>query len=381
MKYVIVLFLLFFAREHVPAQVTYLITGSYTEGQPGNGIHVFRFNPKSGALKPVSRISNITNSSFLNISHDGRFVYACTDTKLQGREGNVTAFVFDSINGKLTILNKQPAGGENPVYVTVHPGNRLVVNANYTSGNLSAFRYATDGRLAAYAQLLSFTGSSSNIGRQDKPHLHAAVFSPQSDYLFVPDLGADRIRVFRVDTGRTQPLLADDARTIKTVPGSGPRHFVFHPSGKFAYCIEELSGTVSAYRYADGKLDSVQRIFAYSEKLDAYSSADIHISPDGRFLYASNRMDMENTIAIFAIDSTTGILQLRGHQSTLGDHPRNFTLDPSGKFVLVANQVSGNIVVFRRDEKTGLLRPTRQRASVPHVSCLQMRTYNTGRQQ
>ena len=158
-------------------------------------------------------------------------------------------------------------------------------------------------------------------------------------------------------------------------PGSGPRHFTFHPSGKYAYCVEELSGTISAYSYSNGRLDSIHRIFSYSQKLDIYASADIHISPDGNFLYASNRYEIENTISIYSINKGNGKLKLVGHQSTLGDHPRNFTIDPSGKYLLVANLVSNTIVVFKRNNKTGLLSKTKHVLSIPRPSCLQMRVY------
>ena len=156
---------------------------------------------------------------------------------------------------------------------------------------------------------------------------------------------------------------------------SGPRHLVFHPNGRYAYCIEELSGTVSVYKYGnDGQLERLQRTFSYEKLHDVYSSADIHISPDGVFLYASNRVS-ENNIAIFSIQQETGLLTLVGHQSTLGVHPRNFAIDPSGNFLLVANMVTNNVVVFKRDTITGLLTNTGVQIKVSHPSCLQMRTY------
>ena len=170
-------------------------------------------------------------------------------------------------------------------------------------------------------------------------------------------------------------MVSADDLTVKATLGSGPRHFVFHPNQKYSYCIEELSGMVSAYSYRNGKLNAFQKILSCSKVKEIYACADIHISPDGLFLYASNRGDGENTISIFSIDQTNGKLKLLGHESTYGEKPRNFTIDPSGQFLLVANQTTSNVVVFRRNKKTGLLTKLKDEINVPSVSCLQMRIY------
>lgn len=353
---------------------TYLFVGTYTDGKPDYGIYIYEFNSQTGQLTPTSTAQNITNPSYLTISPNGKFLYACTETKLPNN-GSVTAFQIDSITGKVLLINKQPSGGENPVYLTVSPNGKFIVNGNYTEGNVSVYTTNKDGSLNPYNQIIQFTDSSINKLRQDKSHIHATVFSPNYDYIFFPDLGADKIRVFKFDTISSAPLITVDNLLVNSIPGSGPRHFTFHPNKKFAYCIEELSGTVSAYTYENGKLDSIQRIFSYSKQQESYGSSDIHISPDGLFLYASNRWVEENTIAIFSINPNTGELKLIGHQETFGDHPRNFTIDPTGNFLLVANQVTNNIVVFRRDVKTGLLTKTEHEITVPRPSCLQMRKY------
>ncbi|MEP7277039.1 MAG: beta-propeller fold lactonase family protein [Bacteroidota bacterium] len=190
--------------------------------------------------------------------------------------------------------------------------------------------------------------------------------------MYFPDLGADKIHVFRFNRQTAQPLTAMEKLNLHATPGSGPRHMAFHPNGKYAYCIEEMGGMVMCFTYNNGKLNLVQRINSNEKKADEYSSADIHISPDGLFLYTSNRG--ENTIRIFAIGAD-GKLTLLGHQSSLGNSPRNFTLDPSGHFLLVANQLTNNIVVFKRDLKTGLLKKTGTQIGVPAPSCLQMKVY------
>jgi 6-phosphogluconolactonase (cycloisomerase 2 family) len=351
---------------------TYLFIGTYTESKPDSGIYVFTFNSETGQLKKISVVQNITNPSFLTISPNGRYLYACTDTKMPNA-GGITAFKFDSITGILSFINKQPSGGDNPVYVSVHKSNNFVVTGNYSGGSVSVLKTNPDGSLQPLSQSIQFTDSSINKSRQEKTHIHSAIFSPQNDYVFLPDLGADKIRVFKFDVNGDNPLIAKDNLLVKNVLGSGPRHFTFHPNSKFAYCIEEMSGTITAYSYKNGKLDSIQRVSCNSVPKEIYSSADIHISPDGMFLYASNRG--ENTIAIFSIHQKNGKLKLVGHQSTFGDHPRNFTIDPTGKFILVANMLTNNIIVLKRDVKTGLLTKTGNEIKIPRPSCLQMRKY------
>ncbi len=354
---------------------TLLFIGTYTEGKPDFGIFIYDFNSSTGELKKLSTGENIVNPSFITISPNGQFLYACTDTKLP-KHGSVTSFKIDSVNGKISFLNKQTSGGENPVYLTVAKSNRFVVNGNYTEGNVTIFKTNEDGTLNPYSQIIQFTDSSINKQRQDKSHIHATVFSQKNDFIFFPDLGADKIRAFSFDTTNSKSSVLSESYTVRSVLGSGPRHFTFHPNGKFAYCIEELSGMVSAYSYTNEKLDSIQRVFSYSKKQETYGSSDIHISPDGLFLYTSNRWENENTISIFSINQSNGKLKLVGHQSTYGDHPRNFTIDPTGKFLLVANQLTNNIVVFKRSPKTGLLTKTKFEISVPKPSCLQIRRYN-----
>ncbi|MFN5371958.1 MAG: lactonase family protein [Bacteroidia bacterium] len=375
MKYLQIIFLTIISHFALgqPGK-TYLFVGTYTDGFPDKGIYIYEFDSTTGNLRKVCSGENITNPSFLTLSPDGAYVYACTDTKLPA-EGSVSAFKFDSVKCSLTFLNKQKSGGENPVYLTTSKNNEFVINGNYTEGTVSVFKTNPDGSLNPSSQIIQFKGSGSNAKRQDKAHIHATVFSPDFEYIFFPDLGADKIRVFKFNLPQVQPLTALENYDYTAVSGSGPRHFTFHPNNRFAYCIEELSGTISSFTYENGKLDSIQRIFSYSKLQEEYNSADIHISPDGLFLYASNRWDNENTISIFSINQDNGNLTLIGHQSTYGDHPRNFILDPTGNFLIVANQVTNNIVVFKRDIKTGLLSKTGKEIKVPRPSCLKMRKY------
>lgn len=368
--------ILSFCTPNVNAQSskTLLFVGTYTDAKPSKGIYLFEFDTSNGNLSLLNTGKDIINPSFLTLSPNGHYLYACTESKMPDH-GSVAAFKIDSSNGTITFINKQSSGGENPVYISTSKNNEFLISANYTEGTAAVFPIRSDGGLQPYEQIFHFHGGSTNSVRQDKAHPHAAVFDPEFEYLFIPDLGADTIRTFRFDAISSKPLIAVEKYDVQTEQGSGPRHLVFHPNKKFAYSIEELSGTVAAYRYDNGRLDTLQRIFSYSKVQEVYNSADIHISPDGLFLYASNRWDNENTISIFAIDTISGTLRLEGHQYVHGDHPRSFTLDPSGKFLIVANQVTNNIVVFRRDERTGLLKKIEEVTQVPNPSSLKMRTY------
>lgn len=353
---------------------TLLFLGTFTDGKPDNGLFVYEFNSKSGELTEVYKANNLINPSFLTLSLDGKYLYACTDSQLP-KDGNVSAFKIDSVKGALSFINKESSMGKNPAYLTISNNNGFVVNGNYTGGNVSVYKTQHDGSISPCIQEIKFQGSSIIKGRQDSPHVHATVLSPKNDYVYLPDLGTDEIRVFKFDMNAVKPLVPKDNLTVHADAGSGPRHFVFHPNQDFAYSIEELSGMISVYGYMDGKLDRIQRLSSYSKEQKKYSGADIHISPDGLFLYASNRG--ENTIAIFSIGPESGKLKLAGHQSTLGNHPRNFVIDPSGNFLLVGNMKSDSVIVFKRNKKTGLLKKTNYMISVPRPSCLKMRKYGS----
>ena len=354
-----------------------VFAGTYTDSKPGKGIYVFSLNDKTGQLTPLATAENLVNPSFITVSTNGRYLYACTDTKT-AVPGYIAAFAIDSITGHLHFINRQSSGGANPVYLATDKRNRVLVTGNYTGGSAAAFTINDSGAVSATLQIIPFNGSSINTARQEKPHIHSTVFAPGEEYVFMPDLGADKIRVMHMAPGSPQLLTEADSLTVNTVPGSGPRHMVFHPNKAFAYCVEEMGGTIAAYRYKKGRLKLMQRIRGNAHKAAEYSSADIHISPDGRFLYSSNRG--ENTIAIFSIGKN-GWLTLRGQQSTFGDTPRNFAIDPTGHFLLVANQLSNSIIVFRRSPRTGLLYKVSSDVYIPSPSCLQLYRYAYQRQQ
>lgn len=350
---------------------TYLFVGSYTSGEVANGIVVYDFNTDNGKLTEIEREGGVINPSFIAISPNGKCLYACTETRLD-RHGSVSSFKIDTLTGKITFLNKQSAGGRNPVHVTVSENNKHVVVSNYTDPGICVFECNADGSLKPFSELIEFEGSSIIEGRQDKAHIHSSNFTPDNSYIFSPDLGSDKIRATKFD--RKNLLTTIDSLTVSTKKGSGPRHFTFHPNNAFAYCVEELSGSVSAYTYRKGRLTLLGTYASYKRKRKKYRSADIHVSPDGKHLYASNRK-AENSISIYEIDASSGELELIGRQKTYGKTPRSFVIDPTGNFLIVANQSSNNLVIYRRNVKTGLLTKTGRITGLSSPSSLKMIKY------
>ncbi|WET50567.1 lactonase family protein [Chryseobacterium indologenes] len=354
-------------------QNTYVFFGSFNHDKETEGIYVYELDPVKGKLSKVTSVKGVLNPSFLTLSTDGKYVFACTESKTKNA-GSVSSFKFNPGKRSLTFINSQNSGGENPVYLTVHTSGKWLINGNYTEGSTSVYPLSENGEIQPRIQNLQFSEGSINPDRQDRAHIHSTVFSPDFKYVFLPDLGADKIRAYRFETEKKEPLLAAEKPFIPTTLGSGPRHFAFHPNGKFAYCIEEMGGAVSVYQYDNGKLEPIQRINTHSDKLkEGFESSDVHVSPDGRYLYASNRGN-ENNIAIFSI-LNDGTLKIVGYQSTKGIHPRTFTMDSTGAFLIVAHPVSGTAVVFKRNAVTGLLKKVGKKVKLNGVSTVQIRKY------
>ncbi|MHC0441493.1 lactonase family protein [Flavobacterium sp. 3-210] len=363
--------IIFLVTFNLFAQNTYVFLGSYNRDKSAEAIQIYKLDTINGKLSKVASAKNIINPSYLTVSPNGKYVYACTDTKTPNA-GSISSFEFNPENKSLTFLNSQRSGGENPVYVTVHKSGKWIANANYTEGSVSVFPILENGKIDSIAQNFQYMGGSTHKERQTRSHVHSAIFSPQFDYLFLPDLGADKIRCYAFDENQKKPLTETKNPFTKTDLEAGPRHFTFHPNQKFGYCIEEMAGQISVYHYENGVLNKIQRIATHPDKIkEGFESSDIHISPDGKFLYATNR-GKENNIAIFTIDEN-GFLKNIGYQSTLGKHPRVFAIDESGKFLVASNVNTGNVVVFKRNQKTGLLKKVGKEIKMESVSCVQIR--------
>lgn len=341
----------------------YLLVGTYTSGK-SEGIYVYRFNSNTGDFVPVSIVKGIKNPSFLAVAPGNKQVYSVNEGDGQG---SVTAFSFS--NGNLNMLNARSSGGSGPCYVAVDKTGKWIATGNYGSGSFAILPIQSNGSLGEPSTVMVHQGKSVNPQRQEKAHVHATVFSPDNRYLFVPDLGMDKIMAYAFDE-KTGKLSSATPAFASSAPGAGPRHLDFHPSGKYAYLMEEMAGTVSVFSYSKGRLTNIQNITSHPAGFKgAIGSADIHVSPDGKFLYASNRGE-SNTIAVFSINQKNGKIAPIAHQPTLGKTPRNFNFDPSGNFLLVANQNSDNIVIFKRDKKTGKLTPLAKQIEVGNPVCI-----------
>jgi 6-phosphogluconolactonase len=353
------------------AQKFYLFVGTYTNGNASKGIYVYQFDAATGDAKLVSTAAS-ASPSYLALAPGGKFLYAANESEKKDSSG-VSAFAFDKRTGQLRFLDWQSSGGDGPCYVSVDARRKWVMVANYGGGSLAALPVHADGSLGALTQLIQHSGAGPNKERQEKPHVHSVTFTPDERYLITADLGLDELSVHKFNAAAaTHPLSALPVSALHTSPGDGPRHISFYPGKPYVYAMMEMGGAVDVLRWTNGKLIATQRISSLPEGFKGdIGSADIHVAPKGKFLYASNRGDA-NSLAIYAIDTATGELTIKGFEPTQGTTPRNFMIDPTGHWLLVANQRSDNIVIFSIDKATGLLKSTGKQLSVPAPVCLKM---------
>lgn len=352
------------------AQKSKLVIGTYTGGK-SEGIYIYEFDSKNADTKFISTIKS-SNPSFLAVSPNKKYLYAVNeDADSLNNGGMVSAYTFDKKKKQLTFINQQPSGGNHPCYITVDKTGKWVIVANYSGGSLSVTPVNEDGSLSADKKVMQHTGKGVNKERQEKAHVHQTLLTDDNKYVLAADLGIDKLMVYDFDNA-TGTATANTNASVSVPAGSGPRHAAIHPSHKYVYLTEELSGTVGAFSFDNttGKLKLMQTISAVPEGFKGtLSGADIHVSPDGKFLYASNRGELNNLV-IYKIDQAIGVLSVIGFQPTLGVKPRNFSFDPSGSFLLVANQDSDNISIFSVNHETGLLTDTGKSVSVPNPVCL-----------
>ncbi|MFT3979110.1 MAG: lactonase family protein [Ferruginibacter sp.] len=349
----------------------YLLAGTYTN-TGSEGIYVYDFDEKDGGSALVSSAAS-SNPSFIVPSGDGQFLYAVNeDAADNGKGGGVSSFAFDKSSGKLTLINKCSSEGNHPCHLAIDATGKWLTAGNYSTGNMSIFPLAASGAIDSVKQVIQHHGASLDTVRQTGPHIHETVFSPDNRHLYVPDLGLDEVLIYRFYAKDGTIIPAWQPFAVSK-PGSGPRHIVFHPNKQFVYLIEELSGTVTVFQYKteDGTLKPVQTIATTAPDISSLAGcSELQFSPDGKYLYAGNR-GQANSIAIYSVDGQSGKLNLVQIQPVLGKGPRFFCFDPSGKFLLVANQDSNEIVIFSHDAKTGLLTDTGKRISIKKPVCLQ----------
>lgn len=344
------------------------IVGTYTS-EKSKGIYGFSFNSETGAAGPVKLLIESDNPSFVALHPNGRFLYAVNEvTEFQGEAaGAVSAYRI--ADGQLTFINQRSTGGGAPCHLNVDAlGNYLAI-ANYVGGNTAVFRIDPEGGLGGRTELVQHLGSSKNLNRQSGPHAHSVNFSADNRFLVAADLGADKVFSYPIDL-KTGRLDLGRTRSVSLPPGSGPRHFSFHPSSPLAFVNSELTSEVSSLRYdkASGRFTVIDSASTLPRGFrGGNSTAETLVHPNGRFVYVSNRG--HNSIAVFRVEAS-GKLTSVEFESTQGSTPRNFNFDPTGNFLLAANQASDSVVVFRVNQATGELSPTGTTVSVPTPVCL-----------
>ena len=370
----IVLFISFLIGTSLYSQKQFVFFGSYNWDKGSEAVYVYELDNKTGKLTKVASSSDVINPGYITVSSDGNYIYASSDAKTPNY-GTVSSFAFDPDKKSLSFLNQQKTGGENPVYVNVDKSGKWLINATYNQATISVFPLLENGKIDSMVQHFKFLeGSGVNPKRQEKAHTHSVVFSPDSKTILFADLGADKILQYPFDASQNKPLIYNQSTFINTKPGSGPRHITFSKDGKLAYSVEELAGMISVYDFSNNTLKEIQRIATHPDKItEGFESSDVHISPDGKFLYATNR-GKENNIAIFKV-LNDGKLESIGYKKTGGKHPRTFAIDETGKFIIVTNVNSQDVTVFRRNLETGMLKKVGKPVKINPPTCVKIKMY------
>ena len=350
------------------AESLHVYFGTYTSGENGSkGIYRSVLDTETGKLSAPVLAAEAKNPSFLEIHPSGKFLYAVSES---GGAGTVSAYAINPDTGDLKYLNRQSSGGSGPCHVNIDYAGKNVLVANYGSGSASVIPIASDGKLVKPTGFVQHEGSSINPQRQKGPHAHSVNISPDNRFAFVADLGLDKVMIYKLDVEKGT-ITANNPAFAKVKPGAGPRHFTFGADGKYAYVINELDGTITAFSYepASGTLTEIQTITTLPDDFAGRRScAEVRVHPSGKFLYGSNRG--HDSIAVYKIDQTKGTLTFVEHEKADIKTPRNFNIDPTGKFCLIANQGADSVVVFKIDQKTGALEPTGNKISIGKPVCI-----------
>ena len=358
-------------NKHAANTSYQVFVGTYT-GPSSKGIYGFHFDPATGQASSVNLVAETTSPSFLALDANHRFLYTVNETsEYQGQKtGSVSSFAIDQKTGKLAFLNQVSSQGAGPCYITLDKTGKHVLVANYDSGSVAVFPVLADGRLGEASAVVQHTGHGVDPERQEAPHAHSIELSPDNRFAIATDLGLDELLVYRFDPIKGT-LMPNNPPFAKIEPGAGSRHFTFHPNGKFAYVINEMSSSVTGFSYAanSGKFSKLQTVSALPKGFTGHSdAAEIEVHPSGKFLYASTRGP--DSIAVFRINPKSGKLTLLETVPTGGKTPRNSAIDPTGAYLFAANQESNNIVIFRVDQRTGHLTATGKVIEAPAPVCL-----------
>lgn len=349
-----------------------IFVSAFKSGEEG-AIHAYRFDTNTGRLTTLHRTSDVENPFFMAISPDGRFLFSIDAEEFGGQDNEfVAAYAIEGRDGKLTKLNRQSAGGTASCYLDVDHTGKSVVVANYASGSVTALPIQDDGLLSPAASFVQHRGKSIDPKRQQGPFAHSIVVSPDNRYALAADLGIDKVLTYRLSSGSAM-LTSNAAHPFAALPpGSGPRHLTFHPNGKRVYVINELKNTVTYFDYSadNAKLTERQTISTLPENFSGTShTADLKITPNGKFLYGTNRG--HDSIAIFRI-AADGLLSLVRIEPSLGNGPQNLLITPDGRWLMCANMPGNNLIVFAIDSATGGLTATGDPISMLMPSCIRL---------
>ena len=329
-----------------------LLVGTYTNTCDSKGIYVYDFDANSGDLKLKNSTEKVVSPSYLSVSANNKFIYAVNEN---GTQSAVSAFGYDSKTGKLKLLNTNASLGADPCHLINDDKN--VIIANYSGGSIAVFKKNADGSITEAQQLIQHEGKGPNAARQEKAHVHMVVFSPDKQFVLSNDLGQDKVFIYKYNAASKHEILTLKG-TVDVKAGSGPRHLTFSKDGKFVYLVQELDGTLTTFSYdKTGNLKLIAETSILAKGFTGGTgAAAIKISPDGKFLYVTDRVDANN-ISVYKI-LKNGSIELVEQQSTLGKGPRDFAIDPTGNFLLVGHQYTNDIIIFKRDKITGKLKDT-----------------------
>lgn len=340
-----------------------LFVGTYTNTCDSKGIYVFDFDTQTADFVLKNSTDKVINPSYLSLSEDKKFVYSVNEN---GAESHVSAFGFDATTNTIHFINQQNSKGADPCYIIDDQKNVLV--ANYSGGTISVFKKNPDGSLTDAKQVIQLFGKSINPKRQEKSHAHMIQFSPDKEYVLVTDLGVDKVYIYKYNPNSSNKMLVF-REFIKVKEGSGPRHFTFSKNGNYLYLLQELNAGLTVFNFENGRLNKIQETKLVNPDFTGQNgAAAIQISPDGNFLYATNRGSVDE-IVCFEI-AENGLLRYKFSKSTLGKTPRNFAIDPDGNFLLVGNQNSDYITIFRINKANGELLETGKKIEVCAPVCL-----------
>ncbi len=339
-----------------PVKTFDLLIGTHAK-DGSKGIYAYRFYAESGNLAYLSQIDDVENASYLCVSPDSKFIYAVNNSE---KNSMVSAFKFDKVNGKIEFINKQPVG-DAPAHIIIDKEQKNIFVSNYGSGSLMVLPVNKDGSLGVTAQTIQNAGSSINEERQASPHVYSTILSPDEKHLFYADPGTDKINIYRYRSSKTPSLTPEEPSFVSVTPGNGPSHMDFSADGKYLYVVQGMTAEITVYKVDGSKLNSIQTLpMADANFKGKLEGGDIHVSPNGQYLYASNHGNGDE-ICIYMINPADGKLTFLERDGTMGQSPRSFVIDNDAKHVIIANQNSNSINVMAIDQKTGRLYPTRNR--------------------